>query len=171
MKKGLIFLAIFLPIVYFLFFSLTRGPRDLPSVLVGKAAPPFTLNTLDGGTYSLAESRGRPVVINFWATWCDACTYEHQLIKEMAAHYSSKGIDFIAILYEDSPANARRFIKRFGQAAPILLDESLKSSIDYGVSGIPETFFVTRDGIILYKQAGVLTATIFTEQLERLLKL
>jgi cytochrome c biogenesis protein CcmG, thiol:disulfide interchange protein DsbE len=169
-KKTLLFLLIFLPILYFLTFSLSRSPRDLPSALIGKEAPLFELTTLDGSSYSLEKARGRPVIVNFWATWCDPCIYEHEVLRAASTQYKDMEIDIVAILYEDTPEKAQAFIRKHGRAAPILLDTDLQTAIDYGVSGIPETFFINTEGVVSYKHTGVLTPEIMDEQIALLIK-
>lgn len=166
MKKALIFLLVFFPAVTLLYFGLTRDPRTLPSVLVGKEAPDFDLESLEGGRVSLRTLRGEPVVINFWSTWCGPCLAEHALIRQ--AVKGIKKIRFYSILYEDTVANAKAFLKQYGEAAPILLDPDLKTAINYGVSGVPETFFIGSKGIVLFKQAGMLTPEILIQGLETL---
>lgn len=168
MKKIIIFLAILIPTVALLYFSLTRDPRTLPSTLVGKRAPDFTLESLDGEKTSLASTRGSPVVLNFWSTWCNTCEAEYQLLRRAAGVYSPQGVKFLEVLYEDTPQNAKAFIATQGESAPVLLDPGLKTSIDYGVSGVPETFFINTDGIILYKHSGMLTPGVLYTQLNRL---
>ncbi len=169
MKKIFIFLAIVLPSVALLYFSLTRNPRDLPSALVGKPAPDFTLQDLGGKTVSLTSALGRPVILNFWSTWCGPCLAEHQLIRRAIKETEKTDLLFYSVLYEDTPENARAFLKEYGKAAPVLLDPGLRTAIDYGVAGVPETFFIDRKGEILYKQAGVLTHSLLAQMVPLLM--
>lgn len=169
MKKLIILLVFLIPILALLYFSLTRDPRILPSALINKPAPDFTLKTLEGNPITLSESQGSPVVLNFWSTWCDPCLAEHRLIKRIQKIYEPKGVHFYAILYEDTAANAEEFIKKYGKASPVLLDPGLRTAIDYGVTGIPETFFIDRESKIVYKHAGVLTFQLVQEKLGALL--
>ena len=169
MKKIFILLILLIPVIALLYFSLTRDPRLLPSALINKPAPNFDLETLEGGRIALSGAPGNPVVLNFWSTWCGPCLAEHRLIKRMQEIYGPKGVHFYAILYEDTPENAKEFIRRFGEGAPILLDPGLKTAIDYGVTGVPETFFIDRTGKVIYKHAGVLTFELVDEQLGPLL--
>lgn len=163
MKKILIFLAALLPAVALLYFSLTRDPRALPSALVNRPAPTMELKTLEGETFSLSEMKGKPVVLNFWSTWCRPCIAEHRLIQEAAKIYSK--ILFYSVLYEDTAENAKAFLDRHGRGAPILLDPNLRTAIDYGVSGVPETFFINRQGTVVYKHAGMLTPDLLFEKI------
>lgn len=169
MKRWVLWFAILIPPLALLLFSLTRNPRDLPSTLIGRPAPPFELTTLDGKKASLSQTQGDPLVLNFWSTWCGPCVGEHQLIRQAMKQYGNSQVTFYSILYEDTVENARAFLTRFGEAAPILLDADLRTAIDYGVSGVPETFFIDRNGIVLYKQSGMLRSEILFGQIERLL--
>ncbi|MDO8644769.1 MAG: TlpA disulfide reductase family protein [bacterium] len=170
MKKIFLFSVIVIPMVALLFFGLTRNPRDLPSALVGKQAPTFSLQTLEGKPFSLEAAKGKTLVLNFWATWCGPCVHEHQVIQQALRMYEPKGVLFYSVLYEDSVENAKTFLKKYGNAAPVLLDPNLTAAIDYGVAGIPETFFIDPSGTIFYKQAGVLSQQMLFEQLEPYLK-
>lgn len=165
MKKPLIFLTILLPSLFLLYFSLTRNPRELPSALLGKPAPNFELTSLEGESISLEKLKGKPVVLNFWSTWCGPCLGEHQLMQQAMKSFANSDILFYSILYEDSPKNAESFLAEYGKAAPVLIDETLRTAIDYGVSGVPETFFIKRDGTIAYKHAGMLTSEVLFENM------
>src|SRR3990170_7338311 len=145
MNKFLILVAILVPTLALLYFGLGRDPRTLPSALVSRPAPNFELTTLDGKKISLAETKGKPVVLNFWSTWCGPCVAEYQLLRQAGNIYAPQGILFYSILYEDTVANVRQFLARYGEretsplpgAGPILLDPELRTAIDYGVSGVP----------------------------------
>jgi cytochrome c biogenesis protein CcmG, thiol:disulfide interchange protein DsbE len=169
MKKLLILLGVVVPSVALLWFGLSRDPRALPSALVGKNAPDFELITIDGERISLGSLRGRPMILNFWATWCETCGMEHQLIREAREFYEPQGVRFYSVLYADTAENAQAFIEKYGKAAPILLDPDLRTSIDYGVTGVPETFFIDAKGTILYKEAGPLTPELIGEKMKLLL--
>ncbi len=168
MKKVLILAAILIPTVALLYFSLTRNPRELPSALVGKPAPAFELETLDGQKLSLEQARGKPLIVNFWSTWCEACEEEYALFKEAYEALAPKGVVFYSILYEDTPENAKAFLQKNGAASPILIDPGMRTSINYGVSGVPETFFIDGQGVISFKQAGELTPEILADNVRKI---
>jgi cytochrome c biogenesis protein CcmG/thiol:disulfide interchange protein DsbE len=125
--------------------------------MVGRTAAAFGLRTLDGARVSLADLRGSPVVVNFWASWCVPCREEASLLEALAAQ-GPGGLRVVGVLYEDSPENARAFAEQYGVSYPTLLDPDGRAAIDYGVLGIPETFFVDRSGIIRAHQVGALAA-------------
>lgn len=159
-----------LPLGWLLFQGLGRDPREIASPLVGRPAPDFALVSMDGGEVSLADYRGKPVLVNFWASWCVVCIEEHRVLMEAQERY---GADFsvIGILYQDTVDDARAFMLRYGDGGwPNLLDPSGAVAIDYGVSGVPESFFVDVDGVVRYKQWGAVTADVIESELRPLLR-
>ena len=168
MKRGILFFAILFPSVALLYFGLSRDPRRLPSALIGKKAPPFSLRRADGGAaiVDLTALKGRPVVLNFWATWCGTCVEEHRLIQRAQAQFERSGTLFLSVLYADTEKNVMAFNRQFGTGAPVLLDPESRTAIDYGVAGVPETFFIDRDGIVRYKHSGLLTPDVLMTQLQ-----
>jgi cytochrome c biogenesis protein CcmG/thiol:disulfide interchange protein DsbE len=143
------------------------GAVDTP--IVGRPAPAFDLQTLDGGRLSLADLRGSPVVLNFWASWCIPCREEAPLLTAAAADYGARGLRVVGVVYQDSAESARDFIGRYGQTYPGLLDPDGRTAIDYGVFGIPETFFIDASGIVRSRQIGAVTADDLRRQIEAIL--
>lgn len=131
----------------------TGGP------LIGKAAPPFTLTSLDGVSVSLEQLRGRPVVVNFWASWCVPCREEAPLFRELADRQGgASGVAIVGILFQEtSEKSARDFIREYGLAYPNLNDPGINTGVDYGVSGIPETVFIDKTGVVRYMDRGGLS--------------
>lgn len=168
MKRWILFLFIVAPILYFLAFGLTRDPRDLPSVMIGKKAPNFSLETMEGKKFILESLAGAPLVVNFWATWCGPCFYEHAVLKKARDRYEKEGVKFLGVVYQDQKETVLQFLKEEGSPFEALLDPESKMAIDYGVGGVPETFFIDAHGIIRDKFAGVLTTEYLNEQIERL---
>jgi cytochrome c biogenesis protein CcmG/thiol:disulfide interchange protein DsbE len=163
-------------------FGFTRSPADLPSALLDLPAPEFDLEVMSeqeptaggpaelGERIRLSELRGAPFVLNYWASWCLACREEHQALSEAAIRYREAGVRFFGVLYQDTPANARRWIKAMGgQSYRTLLDPRMHTAIEYGVYGVPETYFIDAKGIIVHKHLGPVTSTVLDEQIEALL--
>jgi cytochrome c biogenesis protein CcmG/thiol:disulfide interchange protein DsbE len=173
LARALVGTAIGVAVIVALGFGLTRDARVLPGVMVGKAAPPFELEALDGRRIASRDFRGRPLVINFWASWCTECRREHPLL--MAAHDRlGDRIAFVGVVFQDSAANARDFLVEMGDSGtgsyPNLKDPGSRVAIDYGVYGVPETFFVDRRGIVAAKRVGRVTPDILEAGLRRLLR-
>jgi len=145
-----------------------RDPSAIASPLINKPAPAFTLRTLDGRSLSLYDFRGKPVILNFWASWCTACKIEHPYLVQAWETYSS-AVVFVGVVYEDSAANARAFMRQYGGGWPDGLDPGQRTAINYGVYGVPETFFIDRKGVIRYKVTGGVTPEILTGEIDRLL--
>lgn len=158
-------------IIALLGFGLTLNPDDVPSPLVGEAAPSFALRTLeDSTTLSLAGLEGRPVVVNFWASWCLACIQEHPALVRAWERYRDQGVEMLGVVYQDTPDNARRYMRERGGDWTQLLDPGTRTAIDFGVYGIPETFFIDRDGIITHKHIGPVNDDIMYVEIEALLR-
>jgi len=168
LKRWLLFILIVAPIVYLLAFGLTRNPRELPSAMVGKMAPDFLLETLDGKKIDLPSLKGSPVVINFWATWCGPCFYEHPVLKEVRSIYEKEGVKFLGVVYQDKKETVVQFVKELGEPFLVLFDPKSQMAIDYGVGGVPETFFIDSKGLIQNKFSGVLTKEYLKDQIEKI---
>ncbi|MDL2345305.1 redoxin domain-containing protein [Deinococcus sp. MIMF12] len=138
--------------------------------LVGKPAPGFTLESLDGAQVSLAALQGRPVVLNFWASWCEPCREEAPLFRELGEKRSGEtGPAVLGILFQETKEqNARDFIREYALAYPNLRDPGIKTGIDYGVAGIPETVFIDQEGIIRHVDRGGLSRERLNVGLEKI---
>lgn len=148
--------------------SVSAPAGSFPAALV-RPAPDFELQTLDGGRLSMRDLRGSPVVINFWASWCIPCRDEAPILKEADDRYRPKGVRIVGIVYQDSAENARDFMARYALAYPGLLDPEGRTAIDYGVFGIPETFFIDASGIVRSRHLGAITEDDLKRQIEALL--
>jgi cytochrome c biogenesis protein CcmG/thiol:disulfide interchange protein DsbE len=148
----------------------TRDPSRIESPLVGRVAPEFRLVSLAGATVDLATLRGRPVLLNFWASWCIPCRDEAPLLRAAQERYAARDVAFLGIVYQDSPASAQAFVDRYGIAYPSLLDPDGRTALDYGVYGIPETYFIAADGTIRAKQIGPLDAASLERQIQEALR-
>lgn len=160
---------IVLPVAWLLFQGLGRDPRAIPSALIGRLAPPVVTISMDGETINLAAYRGRPVILNFWASWCFECIEEHRVLTEAHERYGERLV-IVGVLYQDTVADARGFLARYGDGGwPNLLDADGRLAIDYGVTGVPESFFIDAAGVVRYKQYGAVTPAVLDEQLPPLL--
>lgn len=115
------------------------------------AAPEFTLEQLggDGGTLSLSDLQGKPVVVNFWASWCIPCKDEAPVLQETFERYRDQGLVVLGIDAQDFRKDANRFIERFGLTYPVVYDGKGSTLGKWGVTGFPETFFVDRSGSLV----------------------
>ncbi len=155
--KFLIPLAVFLVLVGFLAVGLGLKPSEVPSPLIGKPAPQFSLPKLSdpSKTFSPTDMKGQVWLLNVWASWCVACKQEHPLLMELA---KKNIVPIVGLDYKDQRDPALEFLRRGGD--PYLLsavDESGRVGIDYGVYGVPETFLIDKQGIIRYKHIGPIT--------------
>ena len=136
-------------------------PRELPETRVDSPAPRFKLPFLGlqaEGEFDLSEAKGSPVVINFWSTTCVPCAAEHPDMLELANLYKPKGVVFLGILHPDKEEGqvkrATTYLKRKGSNYPTLLDPKKRTAMDYGVTGIPETYVLDKEGIVREKFIG-----------------
>ena len=160
-------LLVVVPLVGILVLNIGRDPHAFNSPMIGKPAPAFTLKpTDDGAPVSLAALRGRPVVINFWATWCVPCYEEHAVLVE-AARAAGDSVQFLGVIYEDDAERVGEFLSRQGSAYPSLMDDDGKTAMSYGVYGVPETFFVDAQGRIAAKYTGPLHPEALAENLAK----
>jgi cytochrome c biogenesis protein CcmG/thiol:disulfide interchange protein DsbE len=132
---------------------------------VGAVAPTFTLHRLDGpGKVSLASFRGRPVVLNFWASWCNPCKGEATVLERDWTRYRDRGVVFLGVDYHDLAPDARRFVSAHALTFPMLQDGSGQVTGRYGISQVPETYVLNRQGRIVAHLAGPITAQGFRGQ-------
>lgn len=148
-------LAAVLMLVALLAYGLTKDPKAIPSPLVGRPAPPFALRLLSGGEFRLDAHRGQVVVVNFWASWCyPACWNEAPRLEAAWEKYRDRGVWLVGVVYQDTERGARDFIRRFNKTYPNGMDPGTRIAIDYGVYGVPETFFIDQEGRIAHKHVG-----------------
>src|SRR5205809_1935131 len=135
----------------------------------GHPAPDFTLAMLSTHAASnihLATFKGKPVLLNFWASWCDPCKQEAPLLEATWQRVQSQGIVFLGIDFEDRQSDGLGFLHTYGITYPNVIDASGTVAINYGVTGVPETFFIDRHGIIVRKVIGELTAQTVQSNLQ-----
>ena len=170
MKRYLIPLGIFLVLAVFLGVGLKLNPREVPSPLVGKPAPAFSLPTLADPAVQLAatQMKGQVWVLNVWASWCVPCLAEHPYVTQLAR---TPGVKVVGLNYKDKPADAQAWLQKHGDPySSIVADRDGRVGIDYGVYGVPETFIIDRAGVIRHKQIGPITPEVLRDKLLPLLK-
>jgi len=160
---GYVPLGVFFVMAVFLGIGLTLNPREVPSPLIGKPVPQFSLPPVQGRTLGLATAdlKGQVALVNVFASWCVACREEHPVLLELA----KKGIVPIhGLNYKDKPADAQGWLDELGDPYTRTgADISGRVAIDWGVYGVPETFVVDRNGVIAYKQIGPITPKVLQE--------
>jgi cytochrome c biogenesis protein CcmG, thiol:disulfide interchange protein DsbE len=151
-------------------YGFTRDARYIQSPLVARQAPSFTLTLFDGKVVRLADFQGKAVLVNFWASWCVPCRAEAAALESAWQKYKDRGVVFLGVNIQDKEEDARAFMKEFGITYLNGPDEGGKVAIDYGVWGIPETFFIDAQGRITYKHAGELKTSTITSKLDDALR-
>ena len=158
-----------LPFIGLLALGFGTDPHAVPFVLKGEDAPSFNLQSLEGEAVGLKDYRGKPIVMNFWASWCEPCKLEHQLLQNAARRFAEEGV-FLGVVYQDTPEAAQQFLARHGNQMTQLLDPESKTAIDYGVSGVPESFFINRQGKVIHKEPGVLRPERLFSELKKIMQ-
>jgi cytochrome c biogenesis protein CcmG/thiol:disulfide interchange protein DsbE len=153
-------------------YGFTVDPKMVPSPLVGRPAPPFEVQQLNGtGRVSLADLKGTPFILNFWASWCVACRDEAAVLQQAHRTYEieQKKVRVIGIAIQDAPVAALSFARQFGKTYFLALDNAAGDiGLGFGLYGVPETFFVDAGGIIRHKKIGPVSSREIREQVNLL---
>lgn len=147
-------------------------PTLTASPLIGQPAPAITLPLLeDDGEFDLASLDGDVAVVNFWASWCLACRTEHDALATAAAQYDDLGVTFVGAMVQDQPSNGSRFLDELGRSEQTIYvdDDRSRLSLEFGLLGVPETFFIDRDGTIVAKVSGPVDYNLLTATLDAIL--
>ncbi len=149
----------------FLYRGLSLNPREVPSPLIGKAAPEFKLPSLHqpDTILSPASFAGKPWILNVWASWCVACRQEHPVVTNLAQRVD---IPVIGLDYKDQPEDGKAWLTQFGDPYDAsIVDLEGNAGLDWGVYGVPETFLIDANGVIQFKHIGPLTSDIVETRL------
>ena len=172
MKRFLWPLGIFLLLVGVLAAGLKLDPREVPSPLIGKAAPAFDLPVLQQAgerfdpaarRFAPSNMRGKVWLLNVWASWCVSCRDEHPVLVELS---KKNLLPILGLNYKDKGEDAQRWLAQFGNPYQVsIVDADGRTGIDYGVYGVPETYVIDAEGVIRYKQIGPLTPAILEQKI------
>jgi cytochrome c biogenesis protein CcmG/thiol:disulfide interchange protein DsbE len=163
---GVIIAAVLLGV---LFVGLGKNPNEIRSPLVGKPAPTFALREVGTGrTVDLNQLKGKPVVLNFWATWCGPCWEEHPILVANAKMLPN--VQFLGVVFQDSEEKILGFLQQRGSSYPTVVDDKGKTAIAYGVGGVPESFFLDANGVIVAKYSGPMSSDILQENLRKVVR-
>lgn len=168
--KAIIPLGLFVVLIGFMAFGLTRDPSQLPSELIDQPFPDFTLSTLEDPAAEIKEDIlvGQVSLVNIFGSWCVACVQEHPQLTAIA---QSNSVKLIGVDWRDTRPNARRWLKRYGDPYDIVLfDDTSQLAIDLGITGAPETFIVDKNGRIRYKHVGIITPDVWKKTLLPLIR-
>ncbi|MCO5099948.1 MAG: DsbE family thiol:disulfide interchange protein [Burkholderiaceae bacterium] len=157
--------AVFAVIAWFLLAGLDRNPRDIPSPLIGKPAPDFSLPVTHdlARTWSPQALRGKVWLLNVWGSWCSACQVEHPVLNDLAR---TGEIPIVGLAWKDMPENSIAWLRRLGNPYSVVVsDVQGRVGIDYGVYGAPETFLIDGAGVIRYKHVGPVTPELLQQKL------
>ena len=170
MKKYIVPLIIFVSLGLLLAYGLKLDPRRIPSPLIGKPLPAFSLTTVADPARKVSRDdlHGRVYLLSVWASWCVACREEHPLLNELT---SRKAVTIIGLNYKDQREDALRWLGALGNPYEVSLsDQDGRLGIDLGVYGVPETFLIDKQGVIRYKQIGPMTPEAWEQKLAPLIK-
>jgi cytochrome c biogenesis protein CcmG/thiol:disulfide interchange protein DsbE len=152
------------------FLALGNDPSHIDSPLVGRVAPPFALQAVGTHeTIDLSQYRGKPVVLNFWATWCHPCWDEHPVLTQVAQTTGGQ-VQFVGVVFQDEESKITGFLRQRGWAYPTLVDDRGKTAIAYGVGGVPETFFLDKNGKIVSKYVGPMSVADLQTNIEKAMR-
>ncbi len=157
MVKFLIPLALFVVMAVFLTMGLSLNPRDIPSPLIDKPAPEFSLPALNEPVKIMSKEdfAGKVWLLNVWASWCVSCRQEHPVFVQFAR---KNAVTIVGLNYKDDPSAAKQWLAQLGNPYKVsIMDQEGRTGIDYGVYGVPETFVIDKKGVVRYKHTGPVT--------------
>jgi cytochrome c biogenesis protein CcmG/thiol:disulfide interchange protein DsbE len=159
------FVLVFALLGFGIYWSQHHDPREVPSPLIGKPAPKFSLPLLEDPSKKIgsAELAGEPYLLNVFASWCFACREEHPILMNEGKRL---GVKLVGFDYKDDPDDAKRWIRQYGDPYDVIVaDVPGNVAIDFGVTGAPETFLVDAKGVIRYKYISPITPEVIATEL------
>lgn len=156
--------AVFALLAIVLYFALRLDPNDLPSALIDRPVPEFSLPSLENSQEVITHDqlKGKPYLLNIWATWCTSCKYEHPYLIKLA----NMGIPIYGINWQDDKEAALRVLEKTGNPyQKNMFDKEGTLAMALGVTGAPETFIVDAEGIIRYKRTGIINEEVWTSEM------
>ena len=148
-------------------YALVTGPSQPPQI--GSPVPDFQYTALDGSPMNLGDHQGQPVVVNFFASWCDPCRQEATDLEQVWREYQDRGVQFFGIAYKDADSRAQAFLEEFDVTYPSTVDRSNRAARDYGLTGVPETFVIDKQGLLVRHYLGPISQAQLSLELDRLL--
>lgn len=134
-----------------------------------ESAPNFTLGLMDGKKFHLGDYQGKPILINFFASWCLPCREEMPVLQKIVQEYQPKGVIFLGVAVDDTEKKMKDFIEKYGVTFPVGLDKTTEIQKAFGLYGIPTTYFIDKNGVINYFHSGAVTEELLQHELNKLL--
>jgi cytochrome c biogenesis protein CcmG/thiol:disulfide interchange protein DsbE len=154
--------------IYFLLDAFPRG-HPAAKIELDSTAPDFSLPDLTGGQFRLSGNRGKVVLLDFWATWCDPCREEIPGFVALQNKYGTQGLQVVGVSMDDSPEPVREYQERFRTNYPIVMGNAKIGELYGGILGLPIAFVIGRDGRILAKHVGATNISVFENEFVKLL--
>jgi len=170
MMRFILPFVVFMIMAAFMYVGLGLNPREVPSPLVGKPAPAFTLPQLHEPSkqFSPQDMKGKVWMLNVWASWCTACEGEHPVFMDLARQNI---VPIYGMDYKDKREDGEAWLRKHGNPyALVVSDAEGRVGIDYGVYGVPETYLIDKQGVIRHKQIGAVTPEVLNEKILPLIK-
>jgi cytochrome c biogenesis protein CcmG/thiol:disulfide interchange protein DsbE len=159
--------AIALIIAVLVSYAVLARPSEPPQI--GGPVPDFQFTALDGSSMNLGARRGEVVVVNFFASWCDPCRQEAAALEQTWRAYQGQEVQFFGIAYKDADSKAQAFLDEFDVSYPSTVDTTNRAAREYGVTGVPETFVIDREGLLVRHFLGPITQAQLAQEIERAL--
>ena len=158
-----------LGLVLTLALAFRRDPHDIRTGTIGKPAPAFSLERLDGsGRVALSDVSGKVVVVNFFASWCLPCLQENPTLARVYERYRASDVVMLGVDFQESRESGLAYVQRLGIAWTTVADDDGRVALSYGVFGPPETFFIGTDGIIAGRHIGPIDEETLVTAIEKL---